>query len=63
MTDKEAYDLASAELEKIAAFVDRPRCINCDRLNDGVCDEFGDVPESFWHKPNDCKAWLLKLPF
>ena len=66
MNDKDAYELGLAELEKIKAFMDRPRCVNCEFFRDleGVCGEIMEiVPESFRHTPNRCGSWMHKLPF
>lgn len=63
MTDKEAYDEAARELDKLKSFVSQPRCINCDRWSAGVCEAYGDVPESYWYKPNQCPEYMFKIPF
>ena len=63
MTDKEAYEAAAAELDRVKAFVEKPRCINCDRWIGGKCDVYGEVPEEYWFTPSDCNRWMLKLPF
>lgn len=63
MTDKEAYEAAADELDRVKAFVEKPRCINCDRWIGGKCDVYGEVPEEYWYTPSDCNRWMLKLPF
>ena len=63
MTDKEAFDMAAAEQRKIAAFLDKPRCINCERWTLGNCEKYGAVPEAHWYTPNECKEWHYKIPF
>ena len=63
MDDKQAWHQAAAELERIKAFVDKPRCINCEEFSAGVCGHYGQVPESHWYKPNDCTKWFVKIPF
>lgn len=63
MTDKEAYEAAAEELDRVKDFVEKPRCINCDRWIGGKCDVYGEVPEEYWFTPSDCNRWMLKLPF
>lgn len=57
MTDKEAFDMAAAEQRKIAAFLDKPRCISCMYWTAGNCEKYGPVPESHWYAINTCKDW------
>jgi hypothetical protein len=63
MDDKQAWHAAAAEYDKIKAFLDRPRCINCDNYLNGVCEHYGPVPEEHWYTPNDCDKWEANLPF
>ena len=62
-TDRTDYHAACAELDRIKAFVDRPRCINCEEFSAGTCGHHGEIPEEYWYSPNDCKQWMIKLPF
>lgn len=63
MDDKQAFDTAAAEFDKIKAFLDKPRCINCDEFTNGNCGHYGPVPESHWYKINECAKWFVKIPF
>ena len=63
MTDKQAYEAALSEYGRVKAFIDKPRCVNCDNFSKGECGHYGPVPEEHQYKPTDCERWMYQIPF
>jgi hypothetical protein len=63
MDDKQAWHEAATELERLKAFVDKPRCINCEEFSAGVCGHYGPIPDHYWYKVTECAKWFVKIPF
>lgn len=63
MNDKEAYEAAEAEHIKIRIFLEKPRCINCEKWTAGHCEHYGPVPENHWFTPTTCDKWMVQIPF
>jgi hypothetical protein len=61
--DKQHFEQATDELKKISAFLGKPRCITCEEFGPHGCSQFGAIPDEYLYKPNECKKYMLKIPF
>jgi hypothetical protein len=68
MTDKQAYEAAVVALREARAFVDKPRCINCEHYQSAgksaTCVLYGQaIPDEYLWTPNECTGHEISIPF
>ena len=60
---KHEYEGMLIQIRQLREEVDKPRCVNCEELWEGICRQFGQIPEDYIDMENTCDRHCHRIPF